>query len=109
MTRAPEGSSPANDCGINQLNLLAHKDVSEAQAFDVLFCLDWTAKRTAEAGLSYDKFRGTKKIDRLTYQIAQHNWPVGARPWMTKGTAPINTVNGKSLADYVTDVKTGCQ
>lgn len=91
-------SSPA-DRGLNQINENAHPDVTDDEAFDPFFSINYTAKRFGEARARYSG----KSVDLKTKcAIAQHNVPVAAEVWYRDGVPPLGpfTYNGKQWDGY---------
>lgn len=87
--------SPA-DRGLNQINENAHPDVSDEEAFDPFFSIDYTAKRLGEARAKYSG----KTVDLKTKcSVAQHNVPVAGDLWYRDGVPPVGpgpyTIYGK--------------
>jgi hypothetical protein len=85
-----------SDRGLNQINLVAHPNITVEQAFDPVFSINYTAQRLSQARSKYSG----KTIDLKTKcSIAQHNAPVYADQWYQTGSPP-NT----KIATYVDKV-----
>src|SRR6185295_14464845 len=85
------------DRGLFQINTIAHPDVSDEQAFDAVFNMNWGAKTLRER---YEKY--SKQTDADTAwdcAVAANLSPVAADDWASGGT-PSDTVK-----KFVTDVK----
>ncbi len=88
-------STPA-DRGLNQISEVWHPEVSDDQAFDPTFSIDFTAKRLGEARAKYSG----KGVDIKNYtSIAQHNSPLWAQQWYTTGYPPNDSI--KKYVDRV--------
>lgn len=88
------GYTTPSDRGLNQINEKAHPDVSDEEAFNPVFSIDYTAKRF---GIARAEFSG-KGVDLKTKcAIAQHNSPVAAAVWYRDEKPPLGPVfyNGK--------------
>lgn len=75
------------DSGLVQINLGVHTDISEAQAFDPIFSIDYGARRMASA---YQSFQSSPMAWQCA--IAQHNSPKKAKQWYTTGQAPDDKI-----------------
>lgn len=88
-------TTPA-DRGLNQINETAHPDITDDQAFDPVFSIDYTAKRLAAARI---KFSG-KTVELKNYcSVAQHNSPRDSAIWYETGSPPNDRI--KRYVDLV--------
>jgi soluble lytic murein transglycosylase-like protein len=86
-----------NDCGIAQINLGYHPDVTIEQAFDPSFAIGWMGAYLTAAHANSD-YR-----NRWDCAIASYNDPGAARSWAATGKAP-----NAAIAAYVESVMQGC-
>jgi hypothetical protein len=90
------GYTTPSDRGLNQINEKAHPDITDDQAFDPVFSLDYTAKRLQDARIKYSG----KSVELKNYcAIAQHNSPLWANQWYANGTPPNDQI--KKYVDLV--------
>lgn len=90
---AAVGVTTPSDRGLNQINLVAHPNITVEQAFDPHFAINYTAKRLGDARA---QFSG-KGVDLKNYcAIAQHNSPLAAKQWYEAGSPP-----NEKIAKYV--------
>lgn len=80
-----------SDRGLNQINLVAHPNITVEQAFDPKFTIDYTAKRLGDARI---KFSGKSADLKNRCAILQHNSPLAAKQLYESGEYP----NAKSKA-----------
>lgn len=86
-------TTPA-DKGLVQINLPANPSVTEEQAFNPFFSLDYAAARLKKA---YEKFK------RWDCAVASYNSPLWAQQWYATGHAP-----NEQIAAYVATILAGC-
>lgn len=90
------GYTTPSDRGLNQINLVAHPNVTVEQAFDPTFAINFTAKRLSDARIKYSG----KSVDlKNRCAIAQHNSPLWADQWYRNETPPNDKI--KKYVDLV--------
>lgn len=90
------GFTTPSDRGLSQINENAHPDITDEQAFDPVFAIDYTAKRLQDARIKYSG----KSSELKNYcAIAQHNSPLWANQWYANGTPPNDQI--KKYVDLV--------
>lgn len=90
------GVTTPSDRGLNQINLVAHPNITVEQAFSPPFCIDYTAKRLGDARA---QFSGKGVELKNSCAIAQHNSPLAAKQWYQTGYPPNETI--KKYVDLV--------
>jgi hypothetical protein len=85
-----------SDRGLNQINLVAHTNITVEQAFDPNFAISYTAKRLGDARA---QFSGKGVELKNSCAIAQHNSPLAAKQWYAAGSPPNETI--KKYVDLV--------
>lgn len=85
-----------SDRGLNQINLVAHTNITPEQAFDPVFSIDYTAKRLGDARIRYS---GKSADLKNKCAIAQHNSPKQADQWYALGYPPSEQI--KKYVDLV--------
>lgn len=76
------------DLGLVQINLDAHKDITQLQALDPEFSVSYAADRMRSA---YEAFKSKPEI-AWQCAIAQHNSPRKAKLWFESGSAPDDDI-----------------
>jgi peptidoglycan hydrolase-like protein with peptidoglycan-binding domain len=90
------GVTTPSDRGLNQINLVAHSNITVEQAFDPHYAINYTAKRLGDARA---QFSG-KTVELKNYcAIAQHNSPRDALAWYRDGSPPNDRI--KRYVDLV--------
>lgn len=90
------GVTTPSDRGLNQINENAHPDITDEQAFDPAFAINYTAKRLSDARIAFSG----KSVDlKNKCAIAQHNSPLWAKQWYAAGSPPNDQI--KKYVDLV--------
>jgi peptidoglycan hydrolase-like protein with peptidoglycan-binding domain len=78
-----------SDRGLNQINLVAHPNITVEQAFNPTFSIDYTAKRLGDARIRYS---GKSADLKNRCAIAQHNSPAQAESWYKNEVPPTDQI-----------------
>ena len=83
------GYTTPSDRGLNQINLVAHSNITVEQAFNPNFSVDYTAKRLSDARIKYS---GKSSDLKNRCAIAQHNSPLQANQLYATGEYPSEQI-----------------
>lgn len=84
------------DRGLNQISERWHPNITDEQAFDPVFSIDYTAERLGQARAKYS---GKSSALKNYCSVAQHNNPAKADAWYATEMPP-----DQQIQDYVTRV-----
>lgn len=90
------GGLTPSDRGLSQINENAHPDITDEQAFDPHYAINYTAKRLGDARIKYS---GKSADLKNRCAIAQHNSPLWANQWYATGSPPNDQI--KKYVDLV--------
>jgi hypothetical protein len=86
-----------NDRGLLQINEIYHPDISDKEAFNPRFAVEWGARRMTTAS---NLFVGKTTELQWDCAIAYHNNPTLAKEWFETGQPP-----NEKIAGYVANIK----
>jgi hypothetical protein len=94
------GWADPQDRGLAQINSHWHPDVSDLEAFNAVFAIEWAANRLKSA---HNKFKKDCHDVAWDCAIANHNSPADANLWCETGSPP-----DEQIANYVAGIRRMC-